>query len=171
MVLVGALIAFACLIMAVTLLPAPVSATGAGADKSATRATSPAKKKAQAKCKKVKKASARKACLSQVNQRFLPPVVVDVRDDYFAPSDFSVRSGRRVTWDWGTSNGNSHNFMLDPLLPQPKGLTRADYFRLDSGQNYAINKKITRDLVKTGEYNFYCSLHSTVMRMKVKVTK
>lgn len=169
MVLVGALIAFACLIVAVTLLPAPVSATGA--DESATRATSPAKKKAQAKCKKVKKASARKACLSQVNQRFLAPVVVDVRDPYFSPDSLTVRSGRRIAWDWGSTNGDSHNVMLDPLKPQPKGLTAADFFRLDTRQSYVIDYRFTRDLTKTGEYNFYCSLHSTVMRMKVKVTK
>lgn len=122
-----------------------------------------------ARCKKIRKASARKTCLSQVNQRFLPPFVVDVRDDYFGPSDFSVRSGRRITWDWGTSNGNAHNFMLDPMASQPRGITAADYFRLDSGQSYSIDQKITRDLVKTGEYNFYCSLHSTVMKLKIKV--
>ena len=136
---------------------------------SGTSEAASAKQKALAKCKKIKKAPARKACTNQTKQRFLAPVVVDVRDDYFAPDVLSIRSGRRITWDWGTSNGNAHNFMLDPLATQPKRLTKTDYFRLDSGQSYAINKKITRDLTKTGEYNFYCSLHSTVMKLKVKV--
>lgn len=162
MVLVG-------LVIGVSFLGSPASPASAGDP--APRSLSPAKKKALAKCKQIKKASARKTCASQVNQRFLAPKLVDVRDDYFFPNELEIRSGRRISWDWGTTNGNSHNVMLDPYAPQPKGITPADYFRLDTGQNHSIDYRFTRDLTKIGEYNFYCSLHSTVMRMKVKVTR
>lgn len=148
-----------------------LSASAIAGDTTATKASSSAKSKSLAKCKKIRAKQKRKTCLSRVSQRFMAPVRVDVRDDYFVPENVSIRSGRRIVWDWGTINGNSHNVMLDPYALQPKSLTRSDFFRLDSGQNYAINHRFTRDLVKAGEYNFYCSLHSTVMRMKVKVIR
>jgi len=147
----------------------PAEVGAAGADVS-VRSTA-AKKKALAKCNRVKSKKKRATCKSQVRQRFRAPVLVDVRDDYFAPASVTVKSGRRITWDWGSFNGNSHNVMLDPYASQPKSLTRSDYFRLDTGQNYAIDYRFTRDLKKTGTYNFYCSLHSTVMRMQVKVKR
>lgn len=156
------------LVVSLAVVAAP-EAAGAGGE-TAIR-SSAGKKKALAKCDKVKSKSKRATCRSQVNQRFRAPIPVDVRDDYFSPDSLTVKSGRRITWDWGTFNGNSHNVMLDPYASQPKGLTPADYFRLDTGQNHAINYRFTRDLTKTGTYNFYCSLHSTVMRMQVKVTR
>jgi plastocyanin len=148
----------------------PAEVGAAGADVS-VRSTAAKKKKALAKCNRVKSKKKRATCKSQVRQRFRAPVLVDVRDDYFAPASVTVKSGRRLTWDWGSFNGNSHNVMLDPYASQPKSLTRSDYFRLDTGQNYAIDYRFTRDLKKTGTYNFYCSLHSTVMRMQVKVKR
>ena len=157
------------LVLSLAVVAAP-EAAGAGSE-TATRSSSAAKKKALAKCQKIKSKARRATCRSQVNQRFLPPVPVDVRDDYFAPTFLTVKSGRRIAWDWGTTNGNPHNVMLDPYASQPKGLTGADFFRLDTGQNHAINYRFTRDLTKTGTYNFYCSLHSTVMRMQVRVTR
>jgi plastocyanin len=154
--------------------PSAVSAK-AKAVKSAVRGKAvrnkAAKNKAVRKCRKIKSKKRRQTCLRQVNQRFRPPVRVDVRDDYFAPARVTVNAGRRIAWDWGTINGNSHNVMLDPISPQPRGLNRSDYFRLDSGRSPAINFRFTRDLTKTGTYNFYCSLHSTVMRMKVNVKR
>ncbi len=164
---VGALLLGLVLSLAVVAAP---EAAGAG-DETVPRSSSAAKKKALAKCQKIKSKARRATCRSQVNQRFLASVPVDVRDDYFVPDFLTVKSGRRISWDWGTTNGNSHNVMLDPYASQPRGLTAADYFRLDTGQNHAINYRFTRDLTKTGTYNFYCSLHSTVMRMQVKVTR
>lgn len=165
--LVGSLLLGLVLSLAVVAAP---EAAGAGGD-TVPRSSSAAKKKALAKCQKIKSKARRATCRSQVTQRFLAPVRVDVRDDYFAPTFLTVKSGRRITWDWGTTNGNSHNVMLDPYASQPGSLTPADFFRLDTGQNHAINYRFTRDLTKTGSYNFYCSLHSTVMRMQVKVTR
>lgn len=151
-------------------LAGPQPGAGAASGDPALRSAA-AKKKALAKCNRVKAKKKRATCKSQVRQRFRAPVPVDVRDDYFAPASLTIKSGRRITWDWGSFNGNSHNVMLDPFASQPKSLTRSDYFRLDTGQNYAINYRFTRDLKKTGTYNFYCSLHSTVMRMQVKVKR
>jgi len=160
--------------MAVTLavLTQPAPAAGpSGVETKAKTVRSAAKTKAVRKCKKIRAKGKRQTCLRQVKQRFRPPVRVDVRDDYFAPANVTVNAGRRIAWDWGTINGNSHNVMLDPISPQPRGLTRTDFFRLDSGRSPAINFRFTRDLTKTGTYNFYCSLHSTVMRMKVNVKR
>jgi len=170
------------MVVTLAILPQPAPAAGPSAVSAKTKAVKSAvkgkavrnkaaKKKAVRKCRKIRSKAKRKTCLRQVNQRFRPPVRVDVRDDYFAPARVTVRAGRRIAWDWGTFNGNSHNVMLDPISPQPRGLTRSDYFRLDSGRSPAINFRFTRDLTKTGTYNFYCSLHSTVMRMKVNVKR
>lgn len=157
------------LVLSLAAVAAP-EAAGTPGD-TATRSPSAAKKKALAKCSKVKSKSKRATCRSQVNQRFLAPVRVDVRDDYFSPDSLSIKSGRRITWDWGFVNGNSHNVMLDPYASQPKSLTAADFFRLDTGRSPGRDFRFTRDLTKTGTYNFYCSLHSTVMKMQVKVNR
>lgn len=156
--------------LSLVVLAAPQPGAGASGAEAPVRSAA-ATKKALAKCQKIKSAKGRATCRSQVRQRFLPPFLVDVRDDYFAPESFTIKSGRRITWDWGSFNGNSHNVMLDPSASQPKSLTVADFFRLDSGQNHAIDYRFTRDLKKTGTYNFYCSLHSTVMKMQVKVRR
>lgn len=168
--ILGAALAVA-LGLSVIALAVPQSGAGASGAEASVRSAAAKKKKALAKCNRVKAKKKRATCKSQVRQRFRAPVRVDVRDDYFAPASLTVKSGRRITWDWGSFNGNSHNVMLDPLASQPKSLTRSDYFRLDTGQNYAIDYRFTRDLKKTGTYNFYCSLHSTVMRMQVKVKR
>lgn len=155
-----------CLVALALLIPPPL-AGGEVTEKSA----SAAKEKALAKCRKFKVKAKREVCLGQVTQRFRPPVMVEVRDPYFSPDFVAIRSGRRIIWDWGTINGDSHNVMLDPYAPQPPGLTEADWFTLDSGRAYTINHRFPARLTKTGTYNFYCSLHSTVMRMKVNVKR
>lgn len=168
--IIGAALAVA-LGLSLIALAGPQPGVSAASGDPALRSAAAKKKKALAKCNRIKAKKKRATCKSQVRQRFRAPVPVDVRDDYFAPASLTVKSGRRITWDWGSFNGNSHNVMLDPFASQPKSLTKSDYFRLDTGQNYAINYRFTRDLKKTGTYNFYCSLHSTVMKMQVKVTR
>src|SRR5690349_20976769 len=79
-----------------------------------------AKAKALKKCKKIKNAKKRKACIKKVNKKYsgggtgpgtLPEgqtFNVDVKDDFYYPAKLTVKAGDLVNWIWDNSNANPH---------------------------------------------------------------
>lgn len=161
-------------------IPTPTTAaTGSGGASISglTPAQQKAKKRALKACTKIKNRAKRRACVVKVNKRFRPkptkPVVklgatVGVHDDYFSPSDVTIKKGEGVKWVWDNSNVNAHNVTL---VTSPPGLTAKQKYELSTPNSPAVQYTFgPKALPKVGEYDFVCSLHSTVMIMKVKVT-
>ncbi|MDQ2700061.1 MAG: plastocyanin/azurin family copper-binding protein [Actinomycetota bacterium] len=132
----------------------------------------PAKAKALRKCRKHKRASKRKVCVKRVNRKFAKPkpapsevaARVDVRDDYFSPSQVNVKTGQSVLWVWEDRNHDPHNINL---ISGPPGVKRMDYQTPGApGNNY----RFTRPFKVPGTYNFSCNLHH-LMNMTVEVSK
>ncbi len=113
-------------------------------------------------CKKAKKQKKRK-CKKPVPNG--PTKTVGVFDDYYGPDKVSIKAGSSINWVWDNENLDSHDVVLDS---GPKGVSIRHF---SSPGTYAINAKFKRKFTTPGTYNFYCSIHSTIMRMKVIVKK
>jgi len=90
---------------------------------------------------------------------------VTVGDDYFAPSDLTIKKGSKVKWVWDDANTDTHNVVL--TSKHPKGVKASDY-RSSSG---AVGLTFKRKFTKTGTYGFVCTYHKTVMKVNLKVKK
>lgn len=159
---------------AASVAPSPISAAGTGATISAlTPAQQKAKKAALKKCYKIKNKAKRKACIKRVNKKYAPPksrlaATVGVHDDYFSVSNVTMKKGESIKWVWDNSNRNAHNVTL---VNGPSNLTATEKYQLSTPNSPAVQYTFgPKVLNKTGDYNFVCSLHSTVMIMNVKVT-
>jgi len=162
---------------AASAVPATASASGDGAasGSSLTAKQKKAKRAELKKCYRIKAKAKRKACIKRVNKKYAPkpPVkvaaTIGVYDDYFAPASVTVKKGQAVKWVWSNNNTNAHNVTLIP--PFPSGLSASDKYNLSTPNSpsvqYTFGPKVMN---KPGTYNFVCSLHSTVMFAKVKVT-
>lgn len=92
---------------------------------------------------------------------------VRVGDDFFSPIDMTVKKGTKVKWKWLPENSNPHNVTLTKA---PKSLSRKDKKRLKSATG-SIGIKFNRKLKKNGKYKFVCTIHRTVMKQTIKVSK
>lgn len=110
-------------------------------------------------CRKAR-AAAKKKCKVKAG----PPKVVGVHDDYYDPTDVSIKSGGSVKWVWDSMNLNPHDVVL---VKGPKGTSISDF---STPGTYSINAKFQRTFTKPGTYNFHCTIHSSIMQMKVVVT-
>ena len=90
---------------------------------------------------------------------------VTVGDDYFAPTDVTIKKGQKVQWVWSSDNLDTHNVYL--TSKHPKGVKASD-FRSSSG---AIGLKFKRKFTKPGTYGFICTYHRTVMKVNLKVKR
>lgn len=90
------------------------------------------------------------------------PKKAKVRDDYFSPTELTIKSGQKVKWSWGNTNFNSHDVTLKS---GPKGVKK---FRSNTA---AIGYSYTKKFKKKGKYQIYCTIHPSVMNMTVKVKK
>lgn len=141
----------------------------------------PGLKKALKKCRTIRKADRRRACVKRARRKFTnkPPVKpvepkpgktwrVDVLDtyyeDYFSPDFLEIKAGDTIEWVWSDMNQNPHNVSL---ISNPAGIDRSDYATPNSPSR---NYRWSRQLDKTGTWVFACSLHH-LMRLAVKVTK
>ena len=100
---------------------------------------------------------------------------VKVLDDYFSPSTLKVKKDTKVSFKWDDENLNTHNVTLKKgpkgvkksKKPCAKGkITKCNVSASGSrGINFAptFNEK--------GTYNFICTIHPTVMKIKVEVKK
>lgn len=153
------------------------ASVSAGATTSAlTAKQKKARKKALKKCRKTRNAKKRKACIKRVNKKYKRLAkanakskgktrVVEVRDDYYSPSQVSLKVNDSIRWDWKYVAGSEpHNVSL---FGGPAGINPYSFESdLTSNPSY----KFTRKFTKPGNYEFVCSLH-TLMRMNVKVNK
>lgn len=90
---------------------------------------------------------------------------IKVADDYFAPTEVTVKKGGKVQWVWEDDNLNTHDVVL--TKQRPKGVKARD-FRSSSG---AIGIKFTPKFEVPGKYGFICTYHRTVMKSTVTVKK
>jgi plastocyanin len=90
------------------------------------------------------------------------PEKVKVLDDFYNPDDVKIKKGKEVTWKWG-DDFNTHDVTLKK---GPKGVNKSK-FRSQASSDEGF--KFTKKFKKPGKYNFYCTLHSDIMRMKVTV--
>lgn len=91
--------------------------------------------------------------------------VVSVGDDFFAPGSVKIGKNSSINWVWSNLNFNSHNVRL---AGHPKGVKPKQFKSPATG---SIGLKFKKKFTVAGNYEFYCSLHATVMRMTVKVGK
>jgi plastocyanin len=149
----------------------------------------PGLKKALKKCRTIRKADRRKACVKRARKKFTntPPVEpvepkpgktwrVDVLDhetddylgadptDFFSPEYLEVKVHDRIEWVWSDMNQNPHNVTF---MSGPAGINRFDYMTPNSPSG---SYRWSRQLDKTGTWVFACSLHH-LMRLAVKVGK
>jgi plastocyanin len=89
---------------------------------------------------------------------------VKVADDFFSPVDVKVKQNTKVKFKWDPANGNQHNVTL---AKGPAGVKKKDF---TSGTG-AIGIKFNPVFEKRGTYDLLCTLHATVMKMKVTVKK
>jgi plastocyanin len=89
---------------------------------------------------------------------------VKVVDDFFAPTDVKVKPNTQVKYKWDKTNLNSHNVIIQK---GPKGINKKD-FKSATG---SIGVKFKPVFKKKGTYDFLCTIHPDVMKMKVTVKK
>ncbi len=92
------------------------------------------------------------------------PLKVKVLDDYYTPGKVKVKKNGKVTWKWGQVF-NNHNVTLKK---GPKGVKKSKFTSQTTG---AEGFKFTKKFKKPGKYNFYCTIHPDVMKMKVVVKR
>jgi len=90
--------------------------------------------------------------------------VVKVGDDFFTPTDVSVKVDDKVNFKWLGENSNPHNVTL---TKGPKKVKKKD-FKSATG---SIGVRFKPKFEKKGSYDFICTIHPTVMKMKVTVKK
>ncbi len=90
------------------------------------------------------------------------PEKVKVEDNFYTPTTVKVKKNGKVSWKWG-QDFNQHNVTLKK---GPKGVNKSKFTSQTTG---AEGFKFTKKFKKPGKYNFYCTIHSDVMKMTVKV--
>ena len=89
---------------------------------------------------------------------------VEVGDDFYSPTDLTVKSETKVKFKWLPENTDPHNVILKK---GPKGV-RKKSFESPTG---SIGVKYAPTFEKPGTYNLLCTIHPDVMKMKVTVKK
>ena len=89
---------------------------------------------------------------------------VKVVDDFFSPTDVKIKPNTKVKYKWDPSNTDSHNVVIQK---GPKGINKKD-FKSATG---SIGVKFKPVFEKKGTYDFVCTIHPDLMKMKVTVKK
>jgi len=89
---------------------------------------------------------------------------IKVADDFFSPTDVKVKPNTKVKYKWDAANTDSHNVIIQK---GPKGINKKD-FKSATG---SIGVKFNPVFEKKGTYDFICTIHPDVMKMKVTVKK
>ena len=96
-------------------------------------------------------------------------------DDYFSPDELKIKKDTKVKFKWDKSNLNTHNVTFKK---GPKGVKKSKK-PCAEGQDHQVQRlghrldrdQLRADLQQEGHYSFVCTIHPTVMKMKVKVKK
>lgn len=89
---------------------------------------------------------------------------VKVEDDFYSPTSVKVKPNTQLNYKWNSSNTNSHNVILQK---GPSGIDKKE-FKSATG---SIGIKFKPVFEKKGTYDFLCTIHPDVMKMKVTVKK
>ncbi|MFZ9668848.1 MAG: cupredoxin domain-containing protein [Solirubrobacterales bacterium] len=139
-------------------LPGPASADH-GVERSEARSSTSSK---VGKCKKIKDSAKRKECILTAKGR---TVAVLVEDNYYSPSQLSIRPYDTVLWNWKDSTSSEGHDV--GLQSGPAGVSFRDFLsRVYTGPT----GRFKRTFKKPGLYSFICSLHYE-MQMQVAVRK
>ncbi len=117
--------------------------------------------------------------VTSAEPQFKKNTTVDVVDDYFSPSTLKIKLNDKVNWKWDSSNTNTHNVVLQKgpkkvkLGCKTKG---KDAFsplisKCNKSESGSIGIKFKKKFDVKGSYSFLCTIHPTVMKLDVKVTK
>jgi len=136
-----------------------------------TKAQKRAKARALRKCRKLRNAGKRKACIRKVKRKYAAlaapkgkTYVVDVRDNYYVPALVQLKVNDFIKWDWRYSvSSEPHNVSL---MTGPSGVSP---FEFESPNLYGPNDTFKRQFRKAGNYNLFCTLHAG-MTMDVQVS-
>jgi plastocyanin len=170
------ILALSLVTLAVGAAGVPGSATAApdASISALTKKQQRAKKAALRKCNKKRTARARKTCKKRVIKRFKklakkPPKgkthTVLLGDNYFSPTDESVKVNDKITWSWQNVGGfEPHNVTL---ASGPKKVNRYGFVSQTTADP---STRFTRQFTVPGDYHFVCSLHYQ-MTLDVHVTK
>ena len=93
-----------------------------------------------------------------------PPKQVKIADDFYSPTKVTVQKKGKVTWTWQNTNSDSHNVTLQK---GPKGVKKSDYRSNTASTHFQYTAKF----INPGTYKFHCTIHPTLMQMKVIVQK
>jgi plastocyanin len=93
-----------------------------------------------------------------------PPKPVKVADDFYSPTKVTIPANGKVTWTWQNTNSDSHNVTL---TKGQKGVKKSDY----KSNTASTHFRYTAKFVNPGTYQFHCTIHPTLMKMKVVVQK
>lgn len=137
-------------------------------------ATAGERRKALARCRKIRAEKKRKACIKRVKRRFgstgpKPPVTPDgpveevqVLDKYFMPDRLELPRFGSVRWVWGSDNSEPHGITLQS---GPKGVSSYDFKTpLAPSLDYTFERKFK----VPGRYLLVCTMHFS-MTMTVDV--
>jgi plastocyanin len=95
------------------------------------------------------------------------PEKVKVLDNKYKPNDVKIKKNSKVIWKWG-NDFNQHNVTLKK---GPKGVKKSQFTSQTTGGSQGVGFKFTKKFKKPGKYNFYCTVHPDIMRMKVVVKR
>lgn len=158
--------------------PAAAATASGSADAQVSGLTKKQKKKKKKELKNCNKKSTKKKvkkCKKQVNKKYKKKskqnanqgktVVVNLFDNFFQPSQQSIKVNDSIKWSWKNVIGReAHNVTLDK---GPSGVKRdsfTSYTTVDPGYTFK------RTFTTPGTYAFVCTLHFG-MTMDVKVSK
>lgn len=114
------------------------------------------------KCKKIKDSAKRRECILTAKGR---TVAVLVEDNYYSPSQLSIRPYDTVLWNWRDSTSSEGHDV--GLQSGPAGVPFREFLsRVYTGPT----GRFKRTFKKPGTYSFICSLHYE-MQMQVAVRK
>jgi len=89
---------------------------------------------------------------------------IKVADDFYSPTAVTVKPNTKVKFKWDPSNLDQHNVIISK---GPKKIDKND-FKSATG---TIGIKFAPVFEKKGTYDFLCSIHPDVMKLKVTVKK
>lgn len=104
---------------------------------------------------------------------------VKVADDFYSPTDLTIKKNSKVDFKWDASNTNTHNVVLKK---GPKGVKKGCPTKGKDAYSDLISKcnksgsgatgiKFKKKFDVKGDYNFICTIHPTVMKIDIKVKK
>jgi len=98
---------------------------------------------------------------------------VKVVDDFFTPTKLTVKKDTKVSFKWDKTNLNTHNVTLKKgpkgVKKSKKPCAKGKITKCNKSASGSVGINFAPKFNKKGTYNFICTIHPTVMKMKVVV--